>query len=125
MPRHLPKEARAEWRRIVPQLEEIGTLASVDRSVLIRHCRAWSDWWEIDAKLQATGLLVNGRHSGLVRNPLWLMRSDIEKTLSDLGKQLGLTPSARLRQGVEHEQPEQEERGKPTAIDEYRRATGA
>ena len=120
MPDNLPAESVAEWDRIVPEIEAMGLLAVVDRAVLIRYCRAWSDWCEIDGKLQATGLLVKGRLDGLVSNPLFLMRSEVEATLSDLGKQLGLTPSARLRQGVEHESQELGDSSAPAAIDDYR-----
>ena len=44
LPRALPEEGKAEWRRVVPQLEEIGLLATIDRGVLIRYCQAWADW---------------------------------------------------------------------------------
>jgi P27 family predicted phage terminase small subunit len=124
MPRELGKQAKAEWRRIVPELEEMGLIATVDRSVLIRYCRAWEDWFDIDEKLRETGLLVRGQKNNLVRNPLWMMRTDAEATLSDLGKQLGLTPAARLRQGVEHEQPVLEESAPPVVMDKYRKAIG-
>jgi P27 family predicted phage terminase small subunit len=114
----------AEWNRIVPEIEAMGLIALVDRAVLVRYCRAWADWCDIDEKLQATGLLVNGRRNGLVRNPLWLLRHDIETVLSDLGKQLGLTPVARQRAGVVHELPPQEDEVAPTAIADYKRRVG-
>lgn len=121
MPRTLTGEARAEWNRIVPKIEEMGLLSSLDRSVLIRYCRAWADWHDIDQRLQATGLLVKGRRDALVRNPLWLLRRDAEDTLSDLGKQLGLTPTARLRAGVKHEMPEADEDDDEDVAEEYMR----
>ena len=124
MPDNLDGEAAAEWERIVPEIEAMGLLAAVDRGVLVRYCRGWSDWCELDEKLLATGLLVKGRHVGsLVRNPLWMMRSDIEATLRELGKQLGLTPAARIRVGVKHEVPDAGE-GKQLrvmAIEDYRK----
>jgi len=46
-----------------------------------------------------------GARGHLVRNPLWFMKNDAEQTVSDLAKQLGLTPAARLRAGVVHERP--------------------
>jgi P27 family predicted phage terminase small subunit len=101
-----------------------GLLATIDRAALIRYCRAWQDWSEIDQKLQASGPLIRGRRDALVRNPLWLLRSNVEATLSDLGKQLGLTPAARLRAGVEHEHDELDEGVAPAAIEEYRRRLG-
>lgn len=127
MPKRITGEAREEWRRIVPELENMGLLALVDRAVLVRYCTAWADWCEIDDQLSATGKLIKGARNGggVVRNPLWLMRSDAEATLSDLGRQLGLTPAARLRAGVKHELPEEEEdTTAPAAIEDYRRRLG-
>ena len=122
MPDDLGGEAAAEWERVVPEIESMGLLATLDRAVLVRYCRGWADWCELDEKLQATGLLVQGARSGLVRNPLWMMRSDIEVTLEALGKQLGLTPAARLRAGVKHEVPEvNEDKARVVAIKDYKK----
>ncbi len=122
LPRTLAKEAKYEWKRIVPELEAVGLLATIDRAVLIRYCRAWQDWCDLDVKLLATGMLIKGARGGVpVRNPLWLMRRDAEATLIDLGKQLGLTPQARLRAGVKHEQPDKEVSVAPAAIADYRK----
>jgi P27 family predicted phage terminase small subunit len=123
MPRALQGEARAECNRVVPELEEIGMLATVDRSVLIRYCTAWADWVELDGLLQKSGKLIRGQKGNLVRNPLLIVRNDIEAVLSDLGKQLGLSPGARIRAGIVHEQPpdpgEQERR--LAVFEEYKR----
>lgn len=124
MPRALTGEARAEWNRIVPEIEAMGLLATLDRGALIRYCRAWADWWQVDAQIQATGLLIKGRRDGLVRSPLFLLRIDLEATLSDLGKQLGLSPAARLRQGVRHDVSQPEDDARPRAISEYKKALG-
>ena len=37
-------EAKAEWRRIVPRLEEAELLTTIDRGLLVRYCCAWADW---------------------------------------------------------------------------------
>ncbi len=123
MPDDLDGEAAAEWDRIVPEIEAMGLLATLDRGILVRYCRGWADWCELDEKLRATGMLVKGRGDGLVRNPLSMMRSDIEATLRELGKQLGLTPASRLRAGVKHEVPDidQGNQRRVTAIAEYRK----
>jgi len=105
MPRDLSEEAKAEWRRVVPELEDIGILASVDRGVLVRYCTAWADWVELQRLLAQSGKVLKGARGHLVRNPLWFMKNDAEQTVSDLAKQLGLTPAARLRAGVVHERP--------------------
>lgn len=126
MPRTLQPEAKAEWRRIVPELREMGILAIIDRGVLMRYCTAWADWCDLDAKLQQTGSLIKGRRDALIRNPLWLLRRDAEETLADLGRQLGLTPGARLRAGIIHKEAEEDdEKTRVAAIEDYRKALRA
>ena len=126
MPDDFDGEAADEWDRIVPEIEAMGLLATLDRSALIRYCRGWATWVDLDEKLRATGLLVKGARDGLVRNPLWMMRQDVESTLEALEKQLGLTPAARLRAGVKHEEPEvKDSKARITAIADYRRRMGA
>ena len=126
MPRTLAEEAKAEWRRVVPELEDIGIVATIDRGVLIRYCTAWADWCELARLLEKSGKLIKGQKGNLVRNPLWLMKRDAEQAIADLARQLGLTPAARLRAGVHHERPpdpEEEDRTVAT-IEEYKRALG-
>jgi P27 family predicted phage terminase small subunit len=121
MPRELSAEAKAEWRWVVAVLEEIGALHTVDRSFLIRYCSAWAEWVELDALVAKSGRLVRGQKGNLVRNPLWLMRRDAGQALNELGAQLGISPTARLRNGVRHEWPEPDTAPDLTAIEEYRR----
>lgn len=102
-PRSLTGEAAAEWNRVVPELERSGILSTVDRALLVRYCTAWADWVELDRLLQQGGKIVRGQKGNLVRSPAWLMRKDAEQTLIELGRQLGLTPVARLRAGITHE----------------------
>ena len=128
MPDDMDGEAAAEWERIVPDIEAMGLLATLDRGVLIRYCRGWATWLDLDEKIRATSLLVQGigTSAGLVRNPLWMMRQDVENTLGALEKQLGLTPAARLRAGVKHEEQEaSDSKARITSIEDYRKRLGA
>jgi P27 family predicted phage terminase small subunit len=122
MPRDLSGEAREEWKRTVAVLEEMGVLHRVDRSLLLRYCRAWAEWQELDEQLARTGKLVRGQKGNLVRNPLWLLRRDAGQDLLALAVQLGLSPMARLRNGIRHEPPAAREPEGLTALEEYRRA---
>ena len=121
MPRDLAGEARAEWKRTVALLEEMGVLHSVDRSLLVRYCHGWAEWRELDAQLARTGRLVRGQKGNLVRNPLWLLRRDVGQELLALAVQLGVSPTARLRNGIRHERPRPREEEGVRAIDDYRR----
>ena len=40
VPRHLGKEARKEWARITPILEELGLISGLDRAALALYCQA-------------------------------------------------------------------------------------
>lgn len=102
MPRGLAAEARAEWRRVVPEIERMGVLASVDRATIIRYVTAWAEWVELGALIAQTGLVTRGSGGEIVRNPLGLLRQDTERTLATLAGQLALTPASRLRAGITH-----------------------
>lgn len=39
-PKHLGNEARKEWKRITPILEELGLVSGLDRTVLALYCQA-------------------------------------------------------------------------------------
>lgn len=126
-PKELTGEARAEWRRIVPELEAVGLLANVDRGVLIRYCVAWQEWMRANHQAQREPLIIVDKDGSRRRNPILLARAQAEKEVDDLARLLGLTPVSRLRAGVKHVRPSgakvtQEERdaGIPS-IDERRR----
>ena len=123
MPRDMPEEAKAEWRRVVPVLEEIGILTTIDRALLVRYCCAWADWVELQGLIRQSGKVLKGARGHLVRNPLWFQLQDAGTTVSELGRQLGLSPVARMRAGIAHQRPvdPNEESAGIAAIQEYRR----
>lgn len=116
MPRGLAGEARAEWRRVVPEIERMGVLATVDRAAIIRYVSAWAEWVELTEQIAKTGRLTRATDGELVRSPLWLVRQDVERTLIELARQLALTPASRLRSGIKHEAP----KGSLGVLDELR-----
>lgn len=130
-PRSLTGEAAAEWNRIVPELERSGILSTIDRALLVRYCTAWADWVELDGLLAQGSKIVRSQKGNLVRSPAWLMRRDAEQTLAELGRQLGLTPVARLRAGITHEpsapasEGTNDQRVTDFAAERRRRLTGA
>ena len=105
MPRDLAPKAKEECKRVVDLLEEIGSLHATDQSLLVRYCSALAEWCEIDEQLARTGRLVRRQKGNPVRNPLWLLRRDAGQALNELGAQMGLSPGARLRNGVRHVAP--------------------
>lgn len=55
-PAFLDRDARAEWRRIVPELEAVGLLTRVDRVALAAYCQSYSRWKQAEEVLSEGGL---------------------------------------------------------------------
>lgn len=47
-PRHLSPEARKEWKRITPLLEELGLISGLDRAALSLYCQAMGRLSELE-----------------------------------------------------------------------------
>jgi P27 family predicted phage terminase small subunit len=99
-PTWLDREARAEWTRVVPELERMGILATIDRAILASYCDCWARWVEARKALVDSGVLQPAsrkRDGDAVKNPAWQVYRDAGTQHSNLARQLGLTPAARLR----------------------------
>ena len=96
-PTWLDREAKAEWRRVVPELDKLGILARLDRATLATYCDAWSRWVQARHVLAESGLIVENPERGPVKNPMWQIYRDAAATLQALAKELGTTPAVRLR----------------------------
>ena len=119
-PQDLTGEARKEWDRIVPLLEQMGTITELDRGTLIRYCRTWAEWCELNEQIAVAGKLVKRPNGEYGRSPLVMLRKSAERTLSELSQHLGLAPMPRLRSGIKHEQELEEPENKPSSIEKYR-----
>lgn len=98
-PRFLPKEARAEWKRITPELARLGILAYLDRASLTAYCLTWWRLVEAQHQLNEEGVLgVNSQ--GTVRHPAAAVIEAASKELRAWCGEFGLTPSARGRMTV-------------------------
>ncbi len=105
-PSWLPREGKAEWRRIVAAVEAWpGWLRSTDRAALVAYCAAWAVWVEAMRDVAERGALVPGRSSadaardgaGLVKNPSVQVARDAAVSLRSWARELGFTPDARGR----------------------------
>lgn len=88
-PRELQGEARAEWQRIVPDLDQIGLLAKADRAVLIGYCQCW-------AAFQEAGRMME---ENFTRTEI-LIWAKLNERLLSYTRELGLSPAARARLGT-------------------------
>lgn len=104
-PASLDREARAEWKRVTSELDELGLVAKIDRAILTVYCEWWSRERELSRQLDAAdSYFVPGRRDGeLVKHPLWEMHRHAADRVVLLAEKLLATPVARLRANLPEE----------------------
>jgi P27 family predicted phage terminase small subunit len=122
MPDWLSREAKAEWRRLVPQLERLGLLTKVDRAGLAAYCQAHAELADATKLLEAEGRVLEEpvtarqREDGVevvklvgyrkkLHPAVRLQRDAFARVKQFLGE-FGLTPATRARLVAPGEQGE-------------------
>jgi P27 family predicted phage terminase small subunit len=105
-PAHLSKLAKAEWKRLAPQLHELGLLTALDRPALALYCQSWARWVEAEQQLAADGLTVPSRGGVLKANPWVAIVARAQQDMHRLAAEFGMTPLARQRVKVEPPRPD-------------------
>ena len=54
-PAWLSREAKREWKRLVPFLEQAGLLTQIDRAAFAGYCQSYADWVDAKAHIAAEG----------------------------------------------------------------------
>lgn len=92
------REARAEWRRTVPELAALGLLKAPDRAVLVVWCLTWSRYVAAVKQYQRDGMLVTNPDSGnLRRHPAVGIAETAAAQLRTYAAELGLSPAGERR----------------------------
>lgn len=99
-PDHLDDDARAEWFRIVPELESLGVLARTDGSALALYCDCYSQWVQANREVQMNGLTTETAAGGLKANPAVAIGRAARAQMYRLLVEFGCTPSSRGRISV-------------------------
>jgi P27 family predicted phage terminase small subunit len=96
MPAWLNAEARAEWKRIVPQLDALKILSDIDGAMLADYCTAHALAVNATKKYQREGLTVkvNGQ---LQKHPAVKIAQEARSQAARLAAEFGLSPSSRTR----------------------------
>jgi P27 family predicted phage terminase small subunit len=96
-PRHLNKEARAEWRRISKELITIGLLTRIDRAALASYCMAYARWIEAEENVAKFGHVVKAPSGYPIQNPYLSIANTCLDQIRKFGVEFGLTPASRSR----------------------------
>ena len=100
-PSYLSEPARVEWRRIAPELARSGKLATIDADLVAAYSVAFARWREAEARVAELGVVVKSPAGVPIENPYLGVAGRAFKDVLQIGRQLGLSPTARgkLRQG--------------------------
>jgi P27 family predicted phage terminase small subunit len=106
-PTWLTLEARAEWRRVVPELDAKGLLATIDRGQLASYCSWWSIYVDAIREIQKNGLTTMAIETTSIdgyvifvrptKNPAIIVARDASEKVRQFGTEFGLSPSSRTR----------------------------
>jgi len=107
-PKHLQKEAQAEWKRISKQLSDLGLLTKVDRAGLAAYCVAWERWVHAEQRIigfdeqgnetkEPKGLVFITKNGYPIQNPYLNIADKAMGQMVKLLAEFGMTPSARSR----------------------------
>lgn len=97
-PDWLDEEAKAEWERVVPELEQMGLLSPADRAALAAYCTAWSRWKQAEEMVRKFGTIVKSPEKGFpMKSPYLTVADQALETMRKLMVEFGLTPSSRSR----------------------------
>ena len=96
-PKILSPAARAEWKRLQPELLRLGLLTQIDRAVLAAYCEAWSDFlWAVN-RIRQSGRLTTAGNGTLIPHPAVQIKRASMKLIKDLSAEFGFSPAALAR----------------------------
>jgi len=96
-PTWLTREARAEWKRVVPHLESAGLVAEVDRSMLSAYCEAWSEFVSAEGVLRREGKTFTTEKGYVMQHPFVAIRNKARDDVRRFAQEFGFSPSSRVR----------------------------
>jgi len=90
---------QVEWHRVVNELDHMGLAFAADTDAIYAYCCAVVEHRRA-VRLVATSGLLLARDGKAVRNPAVMIARDAAALILRFGRELGLTPSARVNFGV-------------------------
>ena len=109
-PSILGREGKREWKRVVKAAEGLGLLTQLDRSVMLRYCQAYEEFWLMSIDIEEHGVTQITSTGYEALRPQVTVRNQALARMQKAEAELGMTPSARTRISVA---PPKQERANP------------
>jgi P27 family predicted phage terminase small subunit len=104
-PDFLCEAAKAEWRRLAPELCRLNLLTTLDRSLFAVYCETFGHWMEAERQLEAGGLVAKGSTGNVVMHPLVKIAVQAARDVCKFGAEFGLSPCARAKMRAGYSPP--------------------
>lgn len=101
MPSWMTPAAKAVWKRIVPHLEEMKVLASIDTDSLARYCTYVVLWRQAFEDVKTSGPVSTTHNGCRIANPAVGAMNSYDKTCRDYEARFGMDPSSRSSMRLE------------------------
>jgi P27 family predicted phage terminase small subunit len=102
-PKWLSREAKAMWRKLVPEFQAMGLLASIDANTFATYCESFTTYIRLTEELLAEGEVIRGHnrsgHAYVLANPKSNMRMQAYERFRKAGALIGDSPASRARLG--------------------------
>ena len=124
-PKHLDKEAKQEWRRMVKELEPLGMLTNLDKAVFAVYCDSYSTWAKAALQIQEKGMVFSVASKTITKpdgtivttgaglpmiNPYFKIADQAKAIMIKALTEIGMTPSSRSRVKVPEQKPKPSEK---------------
>ena len=103
-PRHLNKDAKQEWRRVLPILMQMGLYTELDRGAASMLCQTWGRWVVAERMCQEQGEILTSSTGYVYQNPWRYEANKAQALMLRLLTEFGMTPSSRARFNLPGEQ---------------------
>lgn len=99
-PKGLPKDVHTDWNIVTSDLASRKLLTEASLGVIEVYCTALWQVRECRKIIEEHGTFVKGQNGVPKANPASTMMQKAQETVNRLSAELGLTPSARSRRGL-------------------------
>jgi P27 family predicted phage terminase small subunit len=96
-PDWLSAEAKAEWKRLAPELERLGLLTVLDRAAFSCYCQSFGHWVQAQAVLREHGTMYVTASGRVRERPEVSIAESSLKLMRAFAVEFGLTPNSRSR----------------------------
>jgi P27 family predicted phage terminase small subunit len=99
-PQWLDDRAKAEWKRLGPQLIRLGLLTLVDRAAFSAYCQAWAEFDHATRTLKREGQQITTDGGYHAPHPAVAQQRSAWQAIKAFAAEFGLSPASRAGLGA-------------------------